>query len=30
MEAMEDNLENCAHVKVDIEVLESLLKPEKP
>ena len=28
MEAVEDNLENCAHVKVDIEVLESLLKPE--
>ena len=28
MEAVEDNLENCAHVKVDIEVLESLLEPE--
>ena len=28
MEAVEDYLENCAHVKVDIEVLESLLKPE--
>ena len=25
---MEVYLENCAHVKVDIEVLESLLKPE--
>ena len=25
---MEDYLENCAHVKVDMEVLESLLKPE--
>ena len=28
MEAAEDYLENCARVKVDIEVLESLLKPE--
>ena len=28
MEAMEDYLENCAHVKVDIKVLEILLKPE--
>ena len=27
---MEDYLENCAHVKVDSEVLESLLKPENP
>ena len=30
VEAVQDYLENCAHVKVDIEVLESLLKPEKP
>ena len=30
MEAVEDYLENSAHVKVDIEVLESLLKPGKP
>ena len=28
MDAVEDYLENGAHVKVDIEVLESLLKPE--
>ena len=28
VEAVEDKLENCAHVKVDIGVLESLLKPE--
>ena len=28
MEAVDDYLDNCAHVKVDIEVLESLLKPE--
>ena len=27
MEAVEDYLENCAPVKVDIEVLESMLKP---
>ena len=28
MDAVEDYLENCAQVKVDIEVVESLLKPE--
>ena len=28
MEAVEDYPENCAHVKLDIEALESLLKPE--
>ena len=28
MEVVEDYLQNCAHVTVDIEVLESLLKPE--
>ena len=28
MEAAEDYHKNWAHVKVDIEVLESLLKPE--
>ena len=27
LEAVEDYLENCAHVEVDIEVLENLLKP---
>ena len=27
MEAVEDYLENCAHVKLDIEVLESLMEP---
>ena len=30
MEAAEDYLENCANVKVDIEVLESLMEPENP
>ena len=29
MDAVEDYLGNCAHVIVDIEVLESLLRPEK-
>ena len=29
MDAVEVYLENCAQVKVDIEVVESLLKPEK-
>ena len=29
MDAVEDDLENWAQVKVDIEVVESLLKPEK-
>ena len=29
MDAVEDYLENCTQVKVDIEVVESLLKPEK-
>ena len=29
MDAVEDYLENCAQVKVDIEVVESLVKPEK-
>ena len=29
MDAVEDYLENCAQVKVDIEVVESLIKPEK-
>ena len=29
MEAVEDYLENCDHVKVDIDILLSLLKPEK-
>ena len=28
MEAVEDHLENCANVKVDVEVLESLMEPE--
>ena len=28
MEAVEDYLENCANVKVDIEVLECLMEPE--
>ena len=28
MEAVEDYLENCAHVKVVIEVLERLMEPE--
>ena len=28
VEAVEDYVGNCAHVKVDIVVLESLLKPE--
>ena len=28
VEAVEDYLDNCAHVKVDIEVLESLPKQE--
>ena len=28
MEAVENYLENCAHVKVDIEVLHRLLEPE--
>ena len=28
MDAVEDYLENCAHVIVDIEVVESLLRPE--
>ena len=28
LESVEDYLDNCAHVKVDSEVLESLLKPE--
>ena len=28
MDAVEDYLENCAHVKVDIAVVESLLRPE--
>ena len=30
MEAVEDYLENCANVKVDIEVLESLTEARKP
>ena len=29
MDEVEDYLENCAQVKVDIEVVESLIKPEK-
>ena len=29
MDAVEDYLENCAEVKVDIDVVQSLLKPEK-
>ena len=29
MDAVEDYLENCAQVKVDIEVVESLLQPDK-
>ena len=29
MDAVSDYLANCAQVKVDIEVVESLLKPEK-
>ena len=29
MDAVEEYLENSAQVKVDIEVVESLLKPEK-
>ena len=28
MEAVEDYLENCANMKVDIEVLERLMEPE--
>ena len=28
MDAMEDYLENCAQVKVETEVVESLLRPE--
>ena len=28
MDAVEDYLENCAHVEVDIQVVESLLRPE--
>ena len=28
MEAAEDYLENCANVKVGVEVLESLMEPE--
>ena len=30
VEAVEDYLNNCAHVKMDIEVLESLLEARKP
>ena len=30
MDAVEDYLEICAQVKVDIEVVESLLRPENP
>ena len=29
MEAVEDYPGTCAHVKVDIDTLESLMKPEK-
>ena len=29
LEAAEDYLENCANMKVDIEVLERLMEPEK-
>ena len=28
LEAVEDNLEHCAHVKGDLDVLESLMEPE--
>ena len=28
MEAVEDYLEHCAHVKGDLDVLESLMEPE--